>query len=159
MALLAPVVASAQEMKLGHIDRTRLVLDMPERTAAATKLDGFTKTLEGRLKAMADEYTAKRATLENPNGGLTNTEKNMALRELQELEQRIMAAEEKAEEDVAKMERELMQPILARADEAIRAIASEQGFTYVIDSSAGMLVFTGSGVDLMSAVKAKLGMK
>ena len=83
----------------------------------------------------------------------------MAMRELQELEQRIMAAEEKAEEDVAKMERELRQPVLTRADEAIRTIASEQRFTDVIDSSAGMLVFTGSGVDLMSAVKAKLGMK
>lgn len=156
--LLTGAQAQAQETKLGHIDRAQLVKQMPEHAAARTKLETFANTLETRLKAMADEYRTKRAVMENPPASMSRTERDMALRELQDLEQRIMDAQEKAEEDLAKMEQELMQPVIAKADEAIRAVAGEQAFTYVLDSSAGLMLFQ-NGTDLMAPVKAKLGIK
>jgi outer membrane protein len=131
---------------------------MPERAAAVTKMEAFAKTQEARLKAMADEYKAKRATAEAPPTGLSKTERDVMLRELQDLEQRIMSAQEKAEEDMAKMEQELLLPVVQKANEAIRTVATEQQFTYVIDSSVGLLMIH-HGTDLMAAVKAKLGIK
>lgn len=159
LLLLVGMRMSAQEVKIGHIDRAQLVMQMPERAAAATKLEGFTKTLEARLKAMGDEYTAKRATAENPPATMSKTERDITLRELQELEQRIMNAQEKAEEDLARMEQELMKPLIDKADEAIRSVAAEQQFTYVLDAGAGVLLSAGSGTDLMPAVKTRLGLK
>jgi hypothetical protein len=41
---------------------------------------------------------------------MTQTEKEMAMREISELEQRITAAQEKAQEDLAKQEEELLAP-------------------------------------------------
>lgn len=151
-------LAHAQGPKLGHIDRGQLIQLMPERAAAVAKMETFAKSLDDRLKAMADEYKAKRATAEAPPGTLSKTERDMALRELQDLEQRIMNAQEKAEEDMDKMEQELTRPIIEKADAAIRTVAAEQQFTYVIDSSAGLLL-THQGTDLMAPVKAKLGIK
>lgn len=159
LVVLASTEVRAQTVKLGHIDRNALVMAMPERTAASTKLDAFAKTLEGRLKAMGEEYTGKRTVLENPPTTMTQTELGIAARELQELETRIVDAQEKAQEDLAKMEQELLKPIIQRADSAIGSVAQEQNFTYVLDSSGGMLLHLANGIDLMSTVKARLGIK
>lgn len=148
----------AQETRIGHIDRSQLVMQMPERTTAITKLEAFAKTIDGRLKAMGEEYKTKRTAAETPSPALSKTERDMQLHELQDLEQRIMDAQEKAEADIAKLEQELMQPIIARADEAIGAVAGAQRYTYVLDSGAGLLMYPG-GTDLMAAVKAQLGIK
>jgi hypothetical protein len=43
LATLPMKESTAQTMKLGHIDRNALVMAMPERTAASTKLDAFAK--------------------------------------------------------------------------------------------------------------------
>jgi outer membrane protein len=155
----ASVEVCAQTVKLGHIDRNALVMAMPERLAATTKLDAFAKTLEGRLKAMGDEYTGKRAVLENPPATMTQTELGIAARELQELESRIVDAQEKAQEDLAKMEQELLKPIIQRADSAISTVAIDQSFTYVLDASGGILLHMASGIDLLPTVKAQLGIK
>lgn len=157
-AVLLCGIAYPQGQKVGHIDRGQLIMQMPERAAAVTKMEAFAKTQEARLKAMADEYKAKRATAEAPPAELSKTEREMMLRELQDLEQRIMTAQEKAEEDMAKMEQELILPVVQKANEAIRTVASEQQFTYVIDSSVGLLLIH-QGTDLMAAVKTKLGIK
>lgn len=159
LATLPMMEVSAQSVKLGHIDRNALVMAMPERTAASTKLDAFAKTLEGRLKAMGDEYTGKRAVLENPPATMTQTELGIAARELQELETRIVDAQEKAQEDLAKMEQELLKPIIERVDSAISTVAIEQSFNYVLDASGGVLLHMAGGIDLLPAVKTRLGIK
>lgn len=152
--------AHAQPQKLGHVDRTQLMLALPERTEAKTKLEGFAKTLEARLKAMGDEYTTKAAIVQDPPAGMTGTELDMAKRELMELEERITAAQERAQEDVARMEQELMQPMVVKVTNAIAEVAASNGFTYILDSSAGgALIYWDKGEDILPLVKTKLGIQ
>ncbi|MCB0782723.1 MAG: OmpH family outer membrane protein, partial [Flavobacteriales bacterium] len=72
----------AQAPKLGHIDRQQLMLMLPERKEAETKMQAFADQLKKRLDAMAQEYQQKLADAQASEATMTNTEKEIALREL-----------------------------------------------------------------------------
>lgn len=154
---LAPAVLA--QHKLGHIDRQRLLLTLPERPAAEKKMQDFAKTLDTRLKAMGEEYQAKVADAQARAETMSQTEKEMAVREINELEQRIESAREKAQEDISKMEEELLKPMIERTTQAIKDVANEKGFSYIFDVSTGTVLFYDKGEDIMPLVKAKLGIQ
>lgn len=149
----------AQNVKLGHVDRQALMLMLPERKDAEARMQAFAKNLDERLKAMGAEYTATRDSAEAKAATMTNTEKEMVLRELADMEKRITDAQSKAEEDLAKQEEELLAPMVKRTTEAIKAVAEENGFTYVFDSSTGMVLYYDRGEDILPLVKVKLGIQ
>jgi outer membrane protein len=151
--------ALAQHMKIGHIDRQKLMLMMPERKDAEAKMQAFAKTLEDRLKAMGAEYQQKVADAQAGAASMTQTEKDMVIREIQELEQRIQAAQEKAQEDLAKQEEELLKPMVDRANAAIKDVAGANNFTYILDVSTGTVLVYDKGEDILPLVKAKLGIQ
>lgn len=147
----------AQNQKIGHLNVQDLMLEMPERSQAETKLKEFAGVLDSRLKTMGDEYQSKLATAQQNEATMTNTEKEFALSELAELEERITKAQRKAQEDIAKQEQELLQPMVKRAQAAIDAVAKANGFAYVLDSSTGVIPYFEGGTDVTDLVKTELG--
>lgn len=158
LAVCSLTQASAQQtLKLGHIDRQKLMLSLPERADAEKRMQDFAKTLDERLKAMGAEYEAKVAAAQARAEAMTQTEKEVAVREIQELEARIKAAQEKAQEDLAKQEEELLRPMVDKSNAAINEVASTNGFTYIFDTSTGFVLYFDKGEDILPLVKAKLG--
>ncbi len=155
--LLSAAPAMAQNTKLGHIDRQKLMLLLPERKDAETKMQAFAKTLDERLKAMGAEYQAKVADAQARAETMTQTEKDMVVREIQELEQRIQAAQEKAQEDLTKQEEELLRPMVDKTNTAIKEVADANHFTYIFDTSTGFVLYYDKGEDILPLVKTKLG--
>ncbi|HQV76688.1 MAG TPA: OmpH family outer membrane protein [Flavobacteriales bacterium] len=156
---LTALPSVAQTTKLGHIDRQKLMLLLPERLTAETKMQGFAKTLDDRLKAMGAEYQAKVADVQSRADAMTQTEKDVAVREIGELEQRIQSAQQKAQEDLDKQEEELLKPMVDRTNAAISEVAAANGFTYIFDTSTGFVLYYDKGEDIIDLVKAKLGVK
>lgn len=146
-----------QALKLGHIDRQKLMLTLPERKDAEAKMQAFAKTLDERLKAMGAEYQAKVADAQARADKMTQTEKEVAVREINELEQRIQSAQEKAQEDLSKQEEELLKPMVEKTNTAIKDVADANGFTYIFDTSTGFVLYFDKGEDIMGLVKTKLG--
>ena len=162
LCLLAATTGAVQAqntVKLGHIDRQALMLMLPERKDAEAKMQAFAKTLDDRLKAMGQEYQNKVTDAQSKAESMTKTEQQVAMREIQELEQRISEAQDKAKDDLSKQENELLAPMVDRTNKAIKDVADENHFTYIFDSSTGMVLYTGGGTDIMPLVKAKLGIQ
>ena len=159
IGLLLTAAPSAMAQKLGHIDRQKLMLMLPERKEAESKMQAFAKTLDDRLKAMGAEYQQKVAEAQEGAANMTQTQKDMTVREIQELEQRIQAAQEKAQEDLAKQEEELLKPMVEKTNAAIKEIADANGFIYIFDVSTGFVLVYDKGEDIMPKVKAKLGIQ
>jgi outer membrane protein len=159
LAALTVPVSVAQSTKLGHVDRQALMLMLPERKDAETKMQAFAKTLEERLKAMQTEYQTKLEKANADAATMTNTEKEVVMRELQELEGRIVDARDKAQEDLQKQEQELLAPMVERTNKAISEVAAAGNFTYIFDTSTGMVLYYDKGEDILPAVKAKLGIQ
>lgn len=159
-AFAAPV-AMAQAPKLGHIDRQKLMLVLPERAEAEKKMQSFADMLKKRLDAMGAEYQTKLAEAQQKEatGGMTQTEKEIVIRDLGEMEQRIQDAQEKAQEDLAKQEEELLKPMVDRTNAAIKSVANANGFTYIFDVSTGSVLFYEKGTDILPLVKTELGVQ
>jgi outer membrane protein len=150
--------ALAQAPKLGHIDRQQLMLILPERKDAETKMQKFAEELDKRLRAMGNEYQVKVTEAQRDAEKMTNTEREMMVREIQELEQRIQAAQEKAQEDLSKQEEELLRPMVEKTNQAIKAVSEKNQFTYVLDTSTGFVLYWDGGEDIMPLVKTELGL-
>lgn len=153
----APNALAQTPTKLGHIDRQQLLLVLPERKDAETKMQKFAEELDKRLRAMGTEYEKTVADARGRAESLTNTEREMLMRDIQQLEQRIQDAQEKAQDDLAKQEEELLRPMVERTNKAIRDVASENNFTYIFDTSTGFVLYFDKGEDIMPLVKTKLG--
>jgi outer membrane protein len=147
--LLTSAIGAFAQTKLGHIDRQGLMLSLPERKGAEEKMQAFAKQLE--------EYKAKLADVQARFESMTQTEKDAAQRELADMEQRITTAQENAQEDLKKQEQELLAPMVERTDKAIKEVGNANGFTYIFDSSTGMVLFFDKGEDIMPLVKKALG--
>jgi outer membrane protein len=159
LVLLLTTAPAAFAQKLGHIDRQKLMLMLPERAKAEETMKAFAKTLDDRLKAMGAEYQQKVADAQARAETMTQTEKDIAVREIQELEQRIQAAQEKAQEDLAKQEEELLKPMVDKTNAAIKEVADTNGFTYIFDVSTGFVLYYDKGEDILPKVKTKLGIQ
>jgi outer membrane protein len=158
LILTAATPAMAQDpVKLGHIDRQRLMLMLPERKDAEAKMQAFAKKLDDQLKAMGNEYQTKVSDAQSRAEQMTETERQIAIREINELEQRIGAAQDKAQEDLAKQEEELLRPMVERTNKAIKDVADSNGFTYVFDTSTGFVLYFDKGEDILPLVKTQLG--
>lgn len=154
---LTPKAMAQTPTKLGHIDRQQLLLILPERKDAELKMQKFAEDLDKRLRAMGAEYESTVADARTRAEGLTNTEREMLMRDIQQLEQRITEAQEKAQDDLGKQEEELLRPMVERTNKAIRDVATENNFTYIFDTSTGFVLYFDKGEDIMPLVKTKLG--
>ena len=157
MLSAAPMAFAQTAPKLGHIDRQALMLMLPERKDAETKMQAFAKKLDDQLKAMGAEYESKVSNAQSSANSMTETERQMAVREIGELEQRITAAQQKAQEDLAKQEEELLKPMVERTNKAIKDVADANGFTYIFDTSTGFVLYYDKGEDVLPLVKTQLG--
>ena len=144
--------------KIGHINFQEVMLAMPERSAAEQDLQAFAQEYETQLNSMKEDYQAK-VTYINDNGqGLPEAILQTKVNEIQQLEQNIIQLEQQAQIDLSQREAELIQPMVEKVNAAVEEVAKAEGFTYIIDSSAGVLLYSG-GTDVGQQVKAKLGIQ
>lgn len=151
--VLMSVVSFAQ--KIGHIDRTALIKAMPETAEVEKKLSGIQEQYASEFQAMEQDYN--KLVQEAQANGNTWPEaiRQTKIKAIQDKEQQIAQFEQTATTDIQEQQAALYQPIIDKAGKAISDVAKENGFIYIIDSSLGVLLYTG-GEDIMELVKTKL---
>ena len=159
--LLIAIVASFTTLsgyaqKLGHINSQQLMTELPDWKTAETKLQDFGKKKEGQIQAMAAEYQEKLTAYQQSAEGMTQTEREASEREIMDIEKRIQTARQKAQEDLGKMEQELMAPMVNKVKAAIKQVGDEGKFIYILDVAS--LLYEAGGTDITPLVKAKLGL-
>jgi|SRR5690554_2943370 len=155
--LLITSAITAQELKFGHVNVQELIMELPDKKDADTKLQAEAQILQDRLKVMSEEhekkyrdYIAQRETM--PELIRTTMEK-----EIQDIEQRLQNYQLMAQQTLQKKEQELYQPILEKVQRAIDAVGQEQGLIYIFDiSSQVVLYYSEKSLDCGPLVKAKL---
>ena len=157
LAILFTQAASAQ--KFGHINSTLLLSFMPETKMADSTLTKFGADLEGRLKTMGVEYQAKVQEFQSLEASMSGPIRDSKIKEITDLEERIAQFQESAQQSIVSKKEETYSPIIEKAQDAIQAVAKEGSYTYIFDTSAGVLLHAADSDDIMSLVKAKLGIR
>jgi len=90
---------------------------------------------------------------------MTDFMKSMKKQEIADLSNRIQTFEQNAQGELQGLIQKLQQPIIDKIKKAIEEVAKENGYTQIIDSATGALLYSDPASDIMSLVKAKLNIK
>lgn len=156
---LAAMSVSAQ-VKLGHIETQKLIQAMPEMTSAKKTLETKQAEMEKELTNMQEQFKIKLNDYSQNSKTMSDVIRASKEQELQELQQRIQRFQEIAMDNLETSQKELMQPIMDKALNAIKEVGKENGFAYIYDMSAGVILFAADNTeDVLPLVKKKLGLQ
>ncbi len=158
--LFSGTAVNAQNYKFGHINSQELLSLMPERDSAEATIQQYAKELEGELEIMEVEYRNKLNDYLEKQDNLTPLVKQTKEQELNEIQKRIQDFTTNAEQELQQQQAQLIQPIIMKAEKAIKDVAQENGFIYVFDLSRGAVIyFSEKSEDILPMVKKKLGLE
>ncbi len=149
---------SFAQTKLGHINMQELINLMPERDSAVIKLENYAKELDETMQGMQQEFNTKYQTYQQKSATWTAAILEAKTKELQEMQERLQMFQQNAQQEMGQLQQTLYAPVFDKANKAIEKIGTDGGFTYIIDLSAGAVIFKGaSSIDLLPMAKAELG--
>ncbi len=161
--LLTGAVAFAQTtttLKIVYINSAALLSSMPEKINADSSLSKFARSFQDQIDIMMKEYQTKGQQYQANEKTMSEAMKEVKMKEIQDLQNRIESTQQSAQEKVQQKKQDVYAPVLDKADKAIKAVAKEKGYDYILDISAnGTVVFGKEEYDITPIVKAKLGIK
>ncbi len=145
--------------KTGYINSNDLMSAMPEKQGLEKELEAYANQLKVTMDAMRKEYETKVAEFQSKQDVMTDVIKETKIKEITDLEKRIGEFQQTAQADLQKKEQELLQPVIDKAKQAINDVAKENGYTEIIDTSLGVILYSDEKFDILPLVKTKLGIK
>ena len=152
--------ASAQNaVKVGYIDFNTLLASMPGIDSVKIKLQNYQKTLTDQMDAMKAEFENKYMDYQSQAASMSDLIKQTKEKELTDLQGRIDAFQQKASQDLTNKQQELVAPFIEKAKVAIKEVAKENKYTYVLNSIEDVIIYKEESDDIMNLVKKKLGIQ
>jgi Outer membrane protein len=151
---------NAFAQKFAHISSSELIQLMPELKDAQTKLEAYHKELSIQLEELQVELNRKWDAFQKVANTLSDEAREVRTKDIQDMSKRFEQKQQDAQADYERKQGELFQPVFARAQEAIKKVATQGGYIYVFDStaqSAPIHIDEKQSVDLLPAVKKELG--
>ena len=91
--------------------------------------------------------------------GMSDLIKQTKEKELSDLQARIDAFQQKANQDLQAKQQELVAPFIEKAKTAIREIAKENKYTYILNAIEDVVIYKEEADDVMPLVKKKLNIQ
>ncbi len=111
------------------------------------------------MDAMKAEFENKYLDYQSQSSSMSDLIKQTKEKELTDLQGRIDAFQQKANQDLQAKQQELVAPFIERAKVAIKEVAKEQKFTYILNAIEDVVIYKEEADDVMPIVKKKLGIQ
>jgi outer membrane protein len=129
-------------LKLGHVDINQILSSLPQRDSAAVILEKETKEVQETFNQMSAEYNKLYDDYEKSASTLTEVVKKAKEADLLDKQKRLEEFQQTASSKLDQRNADLIKPILDKIIKAVDKVASENGFTYILDVSKGSVVYT-----------------
>ena len=145
--------------KFGYLNSQALLAEMNEVEQAKANLEVLGQQLRKKGEAMVADLQAKYGAVQQKaaEGGLSPKDQEAEVAKLKTQEAEIAKFEQDMVQQLQKKEADLLQPILDKVNVAIKAVAEEEGYLYIFDSSTQVLLYADESSDVSAKVKSKLG--
>lgn len=146
----------AQKGKVGTINTAELLEAMPQydsiqkvyEEAYLTKQKEYKQIMEDFTK-LQEEYTQNEATW-------SESYKSLKRSTLEQMSANIQGFESNVQEELGALMQKLQDPLIKKIKAAIEEVAKENGYSQIIDTSQGLVLYFDPAYDIMSLVKKKL---
>jgi outer membrane protein len=152
-------VQNINAQKYGYLDKEKLYKSIPEYDSAAVQVENLRKEFETQLAGMQNDLSSKTASLDNEGAGISEFLRKNKQDEIKNLDLRIQLFSVRANGLLQDKQNLLLQPVITKAENAIKSVAEEQGFIFVIDGSLLLYTDEKKCTNMLPLVKAKLGVK
>jgi outer membrane protein len=150
------LVGSISAQKIGYVAMDSLVASMTETKKAQEIAQEYYKSLEKEVSTMQNEFQNKYNDYLTNEATYSDLLKKTKQEELQTLKDRIDQFQQSAQQDYQKKYQDLSKPIYDKAYKAVEMVAKEGGYKYIMDSSAGFMIYKDPADDVLALVKKKL---
>lgn len=162
LAILMALPLTAAAQKFGTVNVEQVLTAMPEFTAMQTQITEASKKYEAEFQKLVEEINKLiadyQAIADDPNTPQTIKERRM--QEIQDKQATVEQFRQTATQDLQRQQEQLVAPIQARINEAIKAVGTEGAFTFIFPFDPGLVLYQGSTVvDVTPLVKQKLGLQ
>jgi outer membrane protein len=158
LLIAAAATTNAQKAtKIGHVDFGKLLEMMPGQDTVRGVMENYVQSLQGELQTMNAELEMKVADYQKNVAGLSSIIKATKEKEITDLQGRIESFQQIAQQDIQAKQTELITPFVEKARAAIKDVAKEGGFAYIMNAVDDILLYSEGGEDVMPLVKKKLG--
>ncbi|MGM9872044.1 MAG: OmpH family outer membrane protein [Muribaculaceae bacterium] len=162
LALLVALPMSAAAQKFGTVDINSIIETMPEVADLQRQITEATQKYEAEFQKLVEEvnklYTEYQQIAEDP--ATPQTIKDRRIQEITDRQQKVEQFRTTATQDLQRQQEQLMAPIQARMNDAIKAVGQEGGYTFIFPNEPSLILYQGVDVvDVTPAVKTKLGIQ
>ena len=151
-------IGSIAQNKIGYVNSQELLLQDPDFKEAQLEAQNYAKGLEDNIAKMAGEYQRQVQEYIADSANLSQLEKEDRIMEISSLEQRIQSFQQNAQSELQAKEQKVLEPIQIKIKNAIEEVAREGGYTYILDESAGTILYGDPTNNVTSLVKKRLGL-
>ena len=156
--LFAGLYTNAQQ-KIGYSNSQEIISMMPEAKKVSADIEAYKKTYTDQMSSMQKELETKYKAYQDGNKTMSDAIRTVKEKELQDLQSRMGSFEQTANEKIEAKLQELLAPVNDKAQKAIEAVAKEKGYSYIMDTSVGGIIYALPGDNILDAVKVKLNIK
>ncbi|MBL0182206.1 MAG: OmpH family outer membrane protein [Chitinophagaceae bacterium] len=153
------IFSASAQTKIGYINTDVLISLMPEAAKVDSQLREYQQSLQLQGQTLQIEADKKRDDYFKDSATLSASMKEIRRDELVKLYARLQSYDEEAQQKASQYAQSKIGPVREKALEAIKTVAKEKGYSYVLDESTNAILVAPPGDDLLNAVKAKLGIK
>jgi outer membrane protein len=162
-ALFLCTLSVTAQTKIAYINSSTIMEQLPEAQDAQKQLDGLTADWQAELKKMGNEIQQKMDDYDKRKLLMSDKRRAETEKELQDLDKALVDYRNQkfgSTGELFNKQNELMKPIQEKIFKAVKDVADEEGYDYVIDrSSSTLLLYANSKNDLTQKVLNKVQQK
>ncbi len=162
VALMLPMFgASAQtSVKIGLVDTSSIIQAMPDTQEAQKKVADASKKYEEEYARLGEEMKRLYDEINNMAQDELPAIRERKTKEFQDYSAKVQNFEQSAQQDLQRMQQELLAPIFQKVKDAVESVGKEGGFGIIQDYNPQLTLYYASPVvDITPQVKSKLGLK
>ncbi len=152
-------VNAQTKTRIGHIDFGKLIEQLPGQDTVKTAMAKYAQSLQDQYQSMQTELQSKIDDYTKNKETFSALIKQTKEKEIADLQTRMEAFQQSAQQDMSDQETKLSAPFIEKAKKAIQDVAKENSFTYVLNNYEGLILYNEGGEDIMPLVKKKLGIQ
>jgi outer membrane protein len=151
-----PLCAHGAEFKIGFVNATAIFAQYSVAKDAQQAYEKEMTELNLQVESLEKEIQAYNDTLEARKYLFSEERLNEKKAELEKKQQDYLKFRQDAEMKAAKRNDELTKPIVGEIEKAAKKVAEKEGFDLVLDSAAGIVVYSKPELDLTDKVLQSL---
>jgi len=157
--LLISIHFGVNAQKIGFINTQEMLALLPEVKQANSDIEVMKAMFQKKGQDMVQSLQVKYQELQKKQqtGELAPVEIEKQAAFLKIEEGQLGEFEKGSQQKIYEKSEELLKPIQDKVNQAIKDVASENGFLYIFDSSQGLVLYADPTADASKLVKAKLG--